>query len=425
MRSHVKVEKRSILWMVLFRLLIITLLLVLALVIEYSASFVFPFIPFIRLILAAYVLSSMYFIFYYWGKYLAVQAYVQLLMDLLIITALVYLSGGLAGSAYFLYVFPIMAAGLILSSKASYLMASLSAILFGGLVDGMYLGIIPDLRTEGSPPMALGTILYTIFIAWAAFFLLAFLTTSLAGRLRKTHMALREAQRELSIRERLAEAGRISATLAHEIRNPLAAISGSVQVLKEELVLNREQRELMAIVLKESERVSHSLGEFLDFALPTKQVFSVMSLPDILDETLKILRGGGELNGNIEVRGNFARSGLHFYGNPGQFKQVFWNLIKNSIKAMPDGGILNIDFMGPRAREIELHFADTGKGMSEEDKEHLFEPFYSRFDGGRGLGLSIVRRIVDDYEGRINIRSELNQGTEVIIMLPVHLPQKD
>jgi len=411
--------------MVLFRLLIITLLLVLALVIEYSASFVFPFIPFIRLILAVYILSSVYFVFYYWGKYLAVQAYAQLLIDLLIITVLVYLSGGLGGSAYFLYVFPIMAAGLILSSKASYLVASLSAILFGGIVDGVYLGIIPDLRAEGAPRLAVGTILYTIFIAWAAFFLLAFLTTSLAGRLRKTHAALREAQKELSIRERLSEAGRISATMAHEIRNPLAAISGSVQVLKEELVLTPQQRELMAIVLKESERVSHSLGEFLDFALPTKQVFSVMSLPDILDETLKLLRGGGELNGKIEIQGNFARSGLHFYGNPGQFKQVFWNLIKNSIKAMPQGGVLSIDFGKPNGREIEMHFADSGKGMSEEDQEHLFEPFYSGFEEGRGLGLSIVRRIVDDYEGRITIQSGINQGTEVIIRLPVRGPEKN
>jgi two-component system sensor histidine kinase PilS (NtrC family) len=414
-----QVDRRNILLMIIFRGIIVTLLLLLAVAIEYSASFSFPFIPFVQIILAAYGLSAAYFLFYYWGKFLAVQAYVQVFGDLLLITALVYATGGTASSAYFLYVFPIMAAGLILSNRASYLTASLGAILFGGLVDGMYLGLIPQTSANTAAGLTLGSVLYLIFVPWSAFFLIAFLTNSLAGRLRKTRLALHEAERELLVRERLSEAGRISATLAHEIRNPLAAISGCVQVLKEELTLNPEQGELMEIVLKESERVSHSLGQFLDFALPTKQVFSVINLADILDETLKILKSGGELNGRVKVQGNFLESGLHFYGSQAQFKQVFWNIIKNAIRAMPDGGVLNIDFEGPRKREIELRFSDSGKGMTREDKDHLFEPFYSGFEGGRGLGLAVVRRIVDDYDGRIEIRSEVNQGTEVVITLPV------
>jgi two-component system sensor histidine kinase PilS (NtrC family) len=414
-----QVERKHILLMIIVRGLIVTLLLLLAVVIEYSASFSFSFIPFMKLILAAYLFSAVCFLFYYWGRYLAVQAYVQVFADLLLITALVYATGGIASSGYFLYVFPIMGAGLILSDRASYLTASLAAILFGGLVDGLYLGVIPQASGQAAAGMTLGSVLYLIFVPWAAFFLIAFLTNSLAGRLRKTRLALHEAERELLVRERLSEAGRISATLAHEIRNPLAAISGSVQVLKKELALNPEQRELMDIVLKESERVSNSLGQFLDFALPTKQVFSVISLPDLLSETLKILRGGGELNGRIRVEGNYAASGLHFYGSQPQFKQVFWNIVKNAIRAMPDGGVLNIDFFAPRENEIELRFSDTGRGMTDEDKEHLFEPFYSGFEGGRGLGLAVVRRIVDDYDGRIDIRSESNKGTEVAITLPV------
>jgi two-component system sensor histidine kinase PilS (NtrC family) len=414
-----KVDRKSILLMIIFRGIIVTLLLLLALAIEYSASFSFSFIPFIKIILAAYVLSAAYFLFYYWGRFPAVQAYIQVIFDLVLITALVYATGGTASSAYFLYVFPIMGAALILSNRASYLTASLAAILFGGLVDGMYLGVIPGTGVDTAAGMTLGSVLYLIFVPWSAFFLIAFLTNSLAGRLRKTRLALHEAERELLVRERLSEAGRVSASLAHEIRNPLAAISGSVQVLKKELALNPEQRELMEIVLKESERVSHNLDQFLDFALPTKQVFSVISLPELLDETLKILKAGGELNGRVQVQGNFLASGLHYYGSPGQFKQVFWNIIKNAIRAMPGGGVLNVDFIGPRKSEIELRFSDTGKGMSREEKEHLFEPFHSGFEGGRGLGLAVVRRIVDDYDGRIDIRSELDHGTEVVITLPV------
>jgi len=242
--------------------------------------------------------------------------------------------------------------------------------------------------------------------------------SKLAGSLRRTREALRAAEKELFVRERLAEAGRVSASLAHEIRNPLAAISGSVQVLKKELDLSAEQRELMGIVLKESERVSHSLEQFLDFALPAKQVFSPINLRDILDETVKILQAGGELNGKVELAGNFRAADVPYHGNAGQFKQIFWNLIKNAIKAMPQGGRLTLEFPEPRKKDIRILVADTGRGISDEDKEHLFEPFFSGFENGRGLGLSIVRRIVDDYDGRIDVRSELDKGTEVLITLP-------
>ncbi len=414
-----QVERKSLLWMIILRAIIVTLLLVLALAIEYSASFSFPFIPFVQLILFAYLMSAAYFLFYYWGRRTIVQACVQIGGDLLLITGLVYVTGGISGSAYFLYIFPIMGAALVLSNRASYLTAGLAAILFGGLADGMYLGLIPQAGADTTAGLTLGSVLYLIFVSWSAFFLIALLTNSLAGRLRKTRLALNLAERELIVRERLAEAGRISATLAHEIRNPLAAISGSVQVLNKELVLSPAQRELMEIVLKESKRVSHSLDQFLDYALPAKQVFSVISLPEILDETIKLLKSGGELNGRVAVQGNFQESGLHYYGNQGQFRQVFWNIIKNALRAMPDGGVLTIDFLQPRRDEIELRFSDTGTGLSREDKEHLFEPFYSGFAGGRGLGLAVVRRIVDDYDGRIDIRSEQNRGTEVAITLPV------
>jgi len=241
----------------------------------------------------------------------------------------------------------------------------------------------------------------------------------LTESLRRTREALRAAERELLVRERLSEAGRVSASLAHEIRNPLAAISGSVQVLKKELDLTAEQRDLMGIVLKESERVSQSLEQFLDFALPAKQVFSPINLRDILDETVRILQAGGELNGRVTLEGNFRAADVPFFGNAGQFKQVFWNLIKNAVKAMPEGGRLKLDFPEPRKKEVRIVVADTGRGMTEADRKHLFEPFYSGFADGRGLGLSIVRKIVDDYDGRIDVRSEVDKGTEVLIILPV------
>ncbi len=422
MKMEHLIERKHVLLYNLYRLVVLTSLLVSAFIIQLSSPESLPNLPFYYLILGAYGFSAVFFGLYVWGRRLVAQACVQVVFDLLLITSFVYISGGIASSMYFLYLFPIIAAGLVVSGRAGFLAASLSAILFGLLADGVYFGFIPAYRPEHAVKTSLGSMLVTIFIAWGVFFVIAGLISKLAGSLRKTRDALRVAEKELRVRERLSEAGRVSASLAHEIRNPLAAISGSVQVLKKELALSDEQRDLMGIVIKESERVSHSLEQFLYFALPSKKVFSVISLTDILDETLKILQGGGELDGKVEVTGNFRSSDLHYYGNAGQFKQVFWNLIKNAVKAMPEGGRLRLDFPEPRKKEVRILVADSGKGMTEEDKEHLFEPFYSGFENGRGLGMSIVRKIVDDYDGRIDVRSELHKGTEVLITLPVRGP---
>jgi two-component system sensor histidine kinase PilS (NtrC family) len=417
-RGERTVERRSVLLYNIYRLVVLTSLLVSALIIQFSSPESSLNLPFYYLIVAAYAFSALFFALYAGGRRLAAQAYAQVVFDLLLITAFVYISGGQSSSMYFLYLFPIIAASLVVSGQAGFLAAALSAILFGVLADGLYFGFVPAFRPEHAVRAPLGSMLATMFIAWGVFFVIAALMSQLTGSLRRTREALKNAERELLVRERLSEAGRVSASLAHEIRNPLAAISGSVQVLRKELELTAEQRDLMAIVLKESERVSHSLEQFLDFALPSKQVFSPINLRDILDETIKILQGGGELNGRIALEGNFRSADVPFFGNAGQFKQVFWNLIKNAVKAMPEGGRLRLDFPEPRKKDVRILVADTGRGMTEKDRSHLFQPFYSGFEDGRGLGLSIVRKIVDDYDGRIEIRSEPNKGTEVLITLP-------
>lgn len=411
------IERRDIFWYIVLRFIIVTTILVSALVLQFAGEAVLPIVPVFYLVGLAYLMTLFCFILYLRGMYPGFQAYVQLAFDLLLITALVYVSGGVTSSMYFLYVFAIIAASLVISARAAYLAASFSAILFGLLVDGMYFGLVPYFSPEHDVNLTLGSIVFTMLVAWAVFFIIAFLTNYLSGSLRRTREQLRRAQNELVIKERLAEAGRVAATVAHEIRNPLAAISGSVQVLRDDPSLAAERRELMDIVVRESERVSRSIDQFLDFAAPTREPFAEVNLSDLLDETLTMLRSSGELNGKVGLAGNHAATSLRTVGHAGQFKQVFWNLAKNAVKAMPDGGTLTIDLEKDR-KSLRIRFADTGKGMSAEDKAHLFEPFYSGFGNGRGLGMAGVRRIVDDYEGTIDVRSELGHGTEIIITLP-------
>jgi two-component system sensor histidine kinase PilS (NtrC family) len=414
-----RTQQRHIFWFILIRAIAITSILVAVVIIQSSTSDFIPVVPFYFIVLLAYFLSLVYVGLYLWWDQYSVQAYIQTVVDLLLITALIYISGGLSGSLYLLYIFAIVAASIVLSNRAAYITAGLSAILFGLLVDGLYFGIIPYFSPDQFRERSLGLILFTMFLAWSLFFLIAVLANYLTNSLGKAREALLLARKELEIKERLASAGRFSAQLAHEIRNPLAAISGAVQVLRGELSLDEEQRSLMDIVVKESQRVSQSIEQFLDLASPGKQVFSWIDLPEVLEETLALLRAGGELNGRYTLAGNFSSAKLSYYGSPNQFKQIFWNLSKNALAAMPEGGTLSVDFSQDKKKMVRIRFADTGRGLKEEETKHLFEPFFSRFENGHGLGLAVVRRIVDDYDGRIEVRSELRKGTEITLVFPV------
>ncbi len=410
-------EKKDILRLILLRLVIVTSLVVSALIIQFSTS-AFLSLKQFYLIVSFYLLSLIYIFLYVLGRHLVLQVSAQILFDLILITALVYISGGLQGFFYFLYVFDIIAASMILSKRAAYITAALSAISLGILVELMYFKIIPYYGPGEGMEISLGLMNYNIFMAWSTFFLVAFFMNYLTGRLRKTQDEMQLAQKELEIKNKLAAAGEVSAQLAHEIRNPLAAISGSVQVLKDESKLKKEQRELMDIIVSESQRVSHSIEQFLNLASPGPRTFSRINLTGILKETLTLLQGSGQLNGNVQVKGNYESKDIQFYGNINQFKQLFWNLLRNALKAMPGGGTLSVDLEKSKKGEIQLRFADTGIGMPKEKAERIFEPFYSGFEDGQGLGMTVVRKIVDDYRGKIRVVSELDKGTEIIITLP-------
>lgn len=418
-----KIQKKHVLSFILIRLVAITSILVSVVIIQSSTTDFMPLLPFYYLVLLTYLLSLIYLCLCSWWRNYSFQVSVQLVGDLLLITALVYISGGLNNALYVLYVFPILGASLLLSSRATYLVAGLAAVLFGFLVDGLYFGLIPYFRLDQYHERSLGVILFTIFLAWSLFVLIAVLADRLTSSLRRAREQLVLAQKELEVKERLAAAGRLAAQIAHEIRNPLAAISGAVQFLKGDLPLDQEQKNLMDIVLKESTRVSQSIEQFLDMATPGKSTFSPFKLNEVLEETLALLRASGELNGRYRVEGNFSSSPLTYYGNANQFKQIFWNLTRNALKAMPEGGTLTIDFIQDGKKEIQIRIADTGRGLRDEERKRLFEPFFSRFENGRGLGLVVVRRIVDDYDGRIEVRSTPRRGTEILLSFPVRKVQ--
>ena len=218
--------------------------------------------------------------------------------------------------------------------------------------------------------------------------------------------------------DRLAAVGRVAAGIAHEIRNPLAAMRGSIQLLNSEMKGDPGQTELMEIVLRESDRLNHIITDFLTYARPRPVALTDTDLREPLRETFTLLRHSPEARDEHTFAEDFPAEPIHAQADAAGLRQVFWNLSRNALSAMPAGGTLSVELRPTNYGRVRITFTDTGAGMSPEQVERLFEPFSSSTTGGTGLGLSIVYQIIRDHGGTINVRSREGHGTTIIIELP-------
>jgi two-component system sensor histidine kinase PilS (NtrC family) len=219
--------------------------------------------------------------------------------------------------------------------------------------------------------------------------------------------------------ERLSAVGRVAAGIAHEIRNPLAAMRGSIQVLRSEMSADPAQAELMDIVLSESDRLNRIITDFLTYARPRKFLLAETDLREPLRETFALLRHSPEVSDGHTLEEDLPAEPVLAQADAEGIRQVFWNLSRNALKAMPEGGTLRAEMHGGAGeRNVRITFKDTGRGMSPAQVERLFEPFSSSTTGGTGLGLSIVYQIIRDHGGTINVRSREGHGTTITIELP-------
>jgi two-component system, NtrC family, sensor histidine kinase PilS len=217
--------------------------------------------------------------------------------------------------------------------------------------------------------------------------------------------------------DRLAAIGRMAASIAHEIRNPLAAMRGSIQMLRSEVDNDSAQAELMEIILRESDRLNGIITDFLSYARPRALTQAPVDVGDLLHQTFSLLRHSPEIGANQTIAEELPDGPVFADADEGQLKQVFWNLARNALQAMPEGGTLRATLERNSDNRLRVAFSDTGRGMSPDQVEHLFEPFSST-TGGTGLGLSIVYQIIRDHGGTINVRSREGQGTTITIELP-------
>jgi two-component system sensor histidine kinase PilS (NtrC family) len=229
--------------------------------------------------------------------------------------------------------------------------------------------------------------------------------------------AIRRLEREVRMQDKLAAVGRLAAAIAHEIRNPLTSIAGSVSMLSGASEMTDEQRQLLRIVTRESERLNQIITDFLAYSRGKQYRFDRVDLIPLVEDTLTLLdhRLVAENAGiRIERKLGFAEAWTLADGD--KIKQVFWNFCQNAVRAMREGGVLTVS-VETIGEDWQINFADTGEGMSTQQTEKIFEPFQSGFEGGTGLGLAIVYQIVQAHEGKVWARSRVGEGTTFVLRL--------
>jgi len=546
-------------WLMLLRLLFATFLLVATVVVQARAYPTF----FNSSLLSLYILTGViYFLTLCYALLLnrirrhTLFAYVQILFDVLFVTALIYVTGGIESIFSFMYILTIINASIMLYRRGGLLIASASSICYGSLLDLQYFSVIHPFytRVTGLMTYTIGYYFYTLLMNIAAFYVVALLSSYLTEELRRSsvklkakqydldqlellhrnivqsmstglitlnnrleitysnpaaevisglgynelegsyigdifpkiiqHLTLsaesggkvemahrqkgldidferqdgaklhlgfsqsilrdpggdemglilifqdltefRQMQEQVRRMDRLAVAGELAAGIAHEIKNPLASLSGSIQMLRDEVDFGPMRQRLMDITMREAERLNALVNEFLLFSRPEKAVDQSVEVNEVIKDTLEMLKNSPELSRPIRIEKNLTDN-LWVHIDAQRLQQVIWNLVLNAVQEMTNSGRLTIA-TAVRTNRIgaeierklaEISIADTGPGILPENQGKVFDPFFTTKDQGTGLGLTIVHRIVEDYDGEIFLESDGRNGTIFTLRFPL------
>ncbi len=474
--------QRGLKWLISFRVVFAIILIGSTLVFSTSEELPVDSRPFVAVYILALLilfLSVVYGLLFKKFSTNPLFTYFQLTIDSFTVSAIIFITGGFHSIFTFIYLVVIIAASMLLFRKGSLIVATMCSLQYGVLIDLEYYGLITPLVVSGKlfNQVEWNHIIYRIVIVMTSCFAVAVLSGFLALQAKVAKRDLKLMEDHLKRVERMATMGELAAGMAHEIKNPLASLSGSIQMLKDDATPGSPNYRLMQIVLRETERLTRIVTDFLLFAKPQTSNSKKISLAPEIVETIKLFRqealcrnllsqrstthndsnilsvkSGGCNNCNsdisdknalcskqIEFEINLDES-IFFNIDPDHFRQILWNLFKNASEAIYIkqnniieneiyNGIGKSEFRGwivinlfkAKDNRIFLKVSDNGCGINQNDLDSIFNPFFTTKSYGTGLGLSIIHRLVDSYNGLIGVESNLEYGTTFTVIFQTNL----
>ena len=362
---------------------------------------------------AAFALAAVYATVLRSGRHLRRLAEVQIVLDQLTWTAIVYVSGGATSGATSFYGLTCLVGAILIGLRGAAIAGVSGMSIFLVLCAGFATRTILPPGDQGAANYIVSWdgMVYPLAVNALGIIVVALLAGYLAERLRHTGGALAEANERALAAERLALLGRIAAGLAHEIRNPLGSIKGSIEMLREAPGLSEDDRRLCDIVHREAGRLNHLVSDMMDLASPKKPEPEDVDVAALAREVVALAalseRSG---SGDVTVHYRGPEGAVLARCDPAQMRQVLWNLVRNGVQATGAGTTVTVSIASLGDR-VEMAVRDEGPGIAPDAVQQIFHAFYTTRAGGAGIGLAVVRRIIDDHRP-LGASIELRDGTE-------------
>jgi len=404
-------------WVMFLRVVFTSLLLGSTTILQFSEKpfpLAGPFLIFYGLIVTIFLLSFCYALIFKHIKRKLIFAYIQIGIDTFAVTIIIFVTGSFASIFSFLYLVVIIYSSMLLFRKGSMAMAVLCSIQYGILIDLEYYGIINSFGMNGGniiDSSAWSQVLFKVVITMAACFAVAFLSGLLSEQLRRTRNKLLALEDRIKRVERMAYMGEMAAGITHEIKNPLASLSGSIQILRKEIPYDPEHDKLMQIVLRETDRLSALANNFLLFAKPLAGKIEKIELGSALTETVKLFKKDKAGTENVSIMSEFSPN-IWIEMDPVHLRQVIWNLLLNAVEAVESEGLVGIKTYPIKHNYAGIEISDNGCGIADGHMQSIFDPFFTTKSSGTGLGLSIVHSILESYDTWLNVESKVDRGTK-------------
>lgn len=346
-------------------------------------------------------------------RYQLLFIYVQIGFDAFCITLIIFLTGGYSSVFSFLYLVVVIYSSVFVFKRGSLLVALLCTAQFAVLLFLEFNGTIDPFGYGGTIINSTLTVLQVFqkcAIMSAACFSVAFLSGYLSDQERQSKAELVAMGAHLGRVQNLAQIGEMAAGLAHEIKNPLASLSGAIQILKSDMENDQDNMRLMDIVLRETDRLSSLVNNFLTFARPSAGQSKCVNLGEALTEMVTLFEKDGSVDQRIKVD-LITIANAFIEIDPLQLRQVIWNLLLNGAESIDNEGRIKISVQKLKNERIIVKIADDGSGMDEQTVKSIFNPFFTTKPSGTGLGLSIVYRILETYDCRMDVQSKPGLGS--------------